>query len=200
MLANIRVNRPQISKNWETDKKTKGSSLKSLQNVRYQIQSQQRQRRDFDKASKEGKSARMSLHLDCEIKKALAKLRGEKVHDDLSILRKAEKRLKRKKSKSAENWEKRKGEVKKSQLERQEKRKENIQKFRGSTKKKAARTERVAAGAQVGGAKVQTRKMRRHENLMKFGPKKDRAEREEKRKAGRKANRKTGRTSKPSSR
>ena len=196
MLANIRVRQPVKTKSWELSKKTKGSSLKNLQNVRYQIQNQEKFRKQLDKASQESKMGKVSMQLQSEVQKAFAKLRGEKVHDDMSILRKAEKRLKRKKVKSAEAWDKRKDSVKKSQLERADKRKENIAKFRGSLKKKAVRLERVSETTPA--KKVETRKIRRHENLMKYGPKKDRAEREEKRKGARKARRADKKPDRPS--
>ena len=189
MLANIRVERPT---KFEIPPKGKSNSLKSLQNVRFQIQTQERARRELQKAAKQGTSERKNHQLQAELQKAFAKLRGEKVHDSISLLRKAEKRLKRKKQKSAESWEQRKEGVKQSQLERQQKRKDNIEKFRGS-KKKPARVAAVSATEASAGPKTNSssRKTRRHENLMKFGPKKDRAEREEKRKTARKSRRKT---------
>jgi hypothetical protein len=81
-------------------------------------------------------------------------------------------------------------EVKQSQADRQAKRKENIDKFRTSKKQ----TKRIIPDKAVDGSTVKkpgtTRKQRRHENLMKYGPKKTREEREENRKKARKDSKK----------
>ncbi len=175
-LANIKVGRKdKLSKE---PVKSKGSSLKNIRSVRIQIQKQEKVKKKLEKASKEGKDARMSLQVELELKKAFDKLRGVKVHDNVTLLKKAEKRLIRKKKKSAEKWATKTEELQKSQKERQEKRKENIEKYRGKRKIRPS---------EVGGSTDQlanrvTRKQRRHENLMKFGPKNTRAEREENKK------------------
>jgi hypothetical protein len=157
-----------------------------------QIQKQEQIKKKLHKASESGGEARKSLQLNLEIKKAFEKLRGKKVHDDLSLLKKAEKRLVKKKKKSAEKWESKKEELKNSQIERQQKRKENIANFRSGKSNKSSKFEPEAA-KEGGLSKKQsssttgmTRKQRRHANLMKYGPKNTREDREEKRKAARK--------------
>ena len=190
-LANIKVGGPKKSHFLGKPKRT-GSSLKNIKSVRVQIQKQERIKKKLQKASESGKDAKRSLEVELEIKKAFEKLRGIKVHDDLHLLKKAEKRLVRKKKKSAERWSAKQEEVKKSQEERQTKRKENIEQFRKG-KKKSVRAEADAPeGAKKGPG--MSRKQRRHANLLKYGDKKTRAEREEKRKQFRKeqkANRKS---------
>ena len=179
-LANIKVGKKdRLSKE---PVKSKGSSLKNIKSVRMQIQKQEKVKKKLEKASREGKDARMSLQVELELKKAFDKLRGVKVHDNIILLKKAEKRLIRKKKKSAEKWATKTEELKKSQKERQEKRKENIDKYRG---KRKIRPSEVGGSAEQSANRV-TRKQRRHENLMKFGPKNTRAEREEKKKDRRK--------------
>lgn len=185
-LANVSVSSLGEKSPIHVKAKRSGSSLKNIKSVRVQIQKQERIRKKLHRASNEGKDARKSAQLKLEIQKAFDKLRGMKVHDDLILLRKAEKRLVRKKKKSAEKWAARKDEVKQSQADRQAKRKENINKFRTSKKQ----TKRIMPDKAEEGSTIKktgtTRKQRRHENLMKYGPKKTREEREEKRKKARK--------------
>jgi hypothetical protein len=192
-LANIRVRNFENNKHSGFKKNRNSSSLKNLKNVKVQIEKQKRIKKKLQNASETSKDARVSLQIELEMKKAFDKLRGTKVHDDLILLKKAEKRLLRKKKKSTELWAGKKEELAKSLKERQEKRKENIEKYRGKRKQ----TE-VASPAAVGVEKSNklSRKQRRHQNLLKFGPKKTRADREEKKKEKRKEMKKTLRSKK----
>ena len=192
LLANVKVGSDIKKQSYVPHKKT-GTSLKNLSSIRTEISKQERIKKKLNKASGESKEARKSIQLSLEIKKAFDKLRGVKVHDNLKLLKKAEKRLVSKKKKSADAWAARKDHVKESQAERQTKRKDNIEKFRGNTKKKMAKAEPEKADVSTGSKKQpgMSRKQRRHSNLMKFGPKKTREEREDKRKKDRKDRRKT---------
>jgi len=192
LLANIKVPKAQISGVKDIKEQHKGTSLKNLNSVRQQIRKQENVRKDLQKAAKEGKKSKVSAQIQQEIQKAFDKLRGVKVHDDLGLLRRAEKRILRKKKKSAENWNKRKEDVKQSQADRQQKRKDNIDKYR--SKKVTAKMAKKGDDSDPNNLKM-TRKVRRHENLMKFGPKKDREEREQKKKDFRKQIRKDKRSS-----
>jgi hypothetical protein len=179
-LANIKVSRAEKSSSFPQAVQRKSSSLKNIKNVKLQIQKQEQIRKKLNRAAENGKDAKLALQLELELKKAFEKIRGIKVHDDLALLRKAEKRLTRKKKKSAELWANKKEELEQSRKERQEKRNENIDKYRGKRKSRPLEAEEPSKGAKP------TRKQRRHENLMKFGPKKTRADREEKKKERRK--------------
>jgi len=192
LLANIKVPKAQISGVKDIKEQHKVTSLKNLNSVRQQIRKQEKVRKDLQKAAKEGKKSKVSAQIQQEIQKAFDKLRGVKVHDDLGLLRRAEKRILRKKKKSAENWNKRKEDVKQSQADRQQKRKDNIDKYR--SKKVTAKMAKKGDDSDPNNLKM-TRKVRRHENLMKFGPKKDREEREQKKKDFRKQFRKDKRSS-----
>jgi hypothetical protein len=191
VLANIKVGGSSGKKNYYDKPKRAGTSLKSIKSVRSQIQKQERIRNKLQKANDSGKESRKSLQLNIEIKKAFEKLRGRKVHDDIGMLKKAEKRLVRKKKKSVEKWESKKEELKQSQMDRQQKRKENIEKFRtGKKPVRSAEPEKPKEGKKSS-LPGMSRKQRRHANLMKYGPKNTRDEREEKRKADRKERKRT---------
>lgn len=198
LLANVQVSRngknPFVDPN---EKRKTSSSLKNLRNVRERIRKQQKARKDIQKAAKINPNTALDVKIKQEIAKAFEKLRGNKVHDDLGLLKRAEKRILRKKKKSAENWDKRKEDVKQSQLERQQKRSDNIAMFRKSSKKPSS-TPSVAPGAvsKSEAPSKMSRKMRRHANLMKYGPKKTREDREKKKKDFRKEQKKN-RTGKP---
>lgn len=188
-LANIHV--PSKAKRDGRDHARKGTSLKSLKQVRIQISKQERLKKRADKVGEVDKVSQKSQIVQLELKKAFERIRGVKIHDNLSVLKKAEKRLVKKKTKSAENWQKRKHDVKQSQEDRQQKRKDNIGKFRGSKARVDPAT--LPAGTEAPSNQKPTRKMRRHDNLMKFGPKKTRSDREDQKKDARKDRRSSDR-------
>jgi hypothetical protein len=101
VLANIKVGGKANKFSGNTPTRA-GTSLKNIKSVRTQIQKQERIRNKLQRASEAGKDVRKSLQLGLEIKKAFEKLRGRKVHDNLGMLKKAEKKLLRKKKKSAQ--------------------------------------------------------------------------------------------------
>jgi hypothetical protein len=191
LLANIKVGHSIKNGFDHKEKKRTGTSLKNLKSVRTQIQKQERIKKKLHKASNESKEARQSVQLKLEIQKAFDKLRGAKIHDNLVLLKKAEKRLIRKKKKSAQRWDARKEEMQQAQADRQAKRKENIAKYRTSKKPMKRILPDKAEDGSAFKKPGKTRKQRRHENLMKYGPKKTREEREEKRKKTRKDQKKT---------
>jgi hypothetical protein len=189
LLANVQISRKGKQAFGAGDGIKKPSkSLKNLRNVREQIRKQEKVRKDIQKAAKVNPKSALDVKLKQEIQKAFEKLRGHKVHDDIGLLKRAEKRILRKKKKSAENWGKRKEDLKQGQMDRQQKRKENIAMYRGS--KKETRAVTTPSGGKTEAPSKMSRKMRRHANLMKFGPKKTREDREKNRKEARKTLRK----------
>mmetsp|Transcript_29261 Transcript_29261/g.78127 ORF Transcript_29261/g.78127 Transcript_29261/m.78127 type:complete len:316 (-) Transcript_29261:58-1005(-) len=82
----------------------------------------------------EGREVRQELAM----RKALLRAKGEKVHDDLGRLRKAQKALDLKKKKGKEKWAERKEHDLRQVKEQQEKRRENLQ-GRRSKKKEAGK-------------------------------------------------------------
>ncbi|KAF4671862.1 hypothetical protein FOL47_001157 [Perkinsus chesapeaki] len=80
---------------------------------------------------------RVKLSQDKAIERAMKRAAGEKVHDDVHKLRKAQKTIDKKKNKSREEWAARTREVKDKQAAEQAKRKENIQKYRGKNARKS---------------------------------------------------------------
>ena len=196
LLANVQVPQKGYKQLSGVKSGIKSSkSLKNLRSVRQQIHKQEKLRKDMQKAAKINPKAALDSKIKQELEKAFQKLRGNKIHDDLGLLRRAEKRILRKKRKSAENWEKRKEDVKLNQVERQQKRTENIEMFRKSKKNKPAPSASDSAKSD-GSSKKMSRKMRRHANLMKYGPKKTREDREKKRKDFRKEQKKSRSTHK----
>jgi hypothetical protein len=188
LLANVQITRKGKTAFGQSEQTRKPSkSLKNLRNVREQIRKQERVKKDIQKAAKVNPKSALDVKLKQEIQKAFEKLRGHKVHDDIGLLKRAEKRILRKKKKSAENWEKRKEDLKQGQMDRQQKRKENIAMYRGS--KKESKSTPIATGKNEAPSKM-SRKMRRHANLMKYGPKKTREDREKNRKEFRKTQKK----------
>lgn len=192
-LANIKVTKKKPS-SWSDKPANKGTSLKNLQQVRTQIAKQEKIKRKSAGLAGDEKVSHKAQMLKQEIQKAFERLRGVKVHDNLTILKKAEKRLVKKKAKSAITWEKRKEEVKQSQETRQQKRKDNIAMHRGSKKNAPAPVTPEGVAVSTPNTKM-SRKQRRHQNLMKFGPKKTRSDREDSKKDARKERRKTDRKS-----
>ena len=199
LLANVQLSRNDKNRFKDSgDKPRSSKSLKNLKNVREQIRKQEKVRKEIQKAAKVNPKSALEVKIKQEIQKAFEKLRGGKVHDDVALLKRAEKRILRKKKKSAENWEKRKEDVKQSQMDKQQKRSDNIAMYRKSGKKQSVvATSTTPASGKTDSSGKMSRKMRRHANLMKYGPKKTRDEREQKRKDSRKEQRKN--RSKPSS-
>ena len=74
------------------------------------------------------------LELKDKWKSAIDKASGLKVKDDVSILKKAVKRLEKKKSKSKKNWQDRNKEVERKKEQFQDKRRKNIEKRRDKNK------------------------------------------------------------------
>ncbi|CAK0853789.1 unnamed protein product [Prorocentrum cordatum] len=81
---------------------------------------------------------RDGLFQELAMRKALLRAKGEKVHDDLGRLRKAQKALDLKKKKGKEKWAERKEHDLRQVKEQQEKRRENLQ-GRRSKKKEAGK-------------------------------------------------------------
>ena len=160
IIGNVKVPEKR-SMNVNVDRRKK-TSLKSIKSIRSQIKEHEKTKKVIEKAAKEGgNDARKSIQVQLEIKKAFERLRGNKVHDDLSMLKKAEKNVLRKKKKSASNWAARVEEVKAKKAERQVKRQENIDKYRKGGK--ATNQSDSKSGGKIAepGAKKETRKQRK---------------------------------------
>jgi len=80
------------------------------------------------------------------MRKALMRAKGEKVHDDLGRLRKAQKALDLKKKKGKEKWAGRKENDQRLMKEHQDKRNENLQGRRSKKKQKRAGFEGKSSG------------------------------------------------------
>lgn len=79
--------------------------------------------------------AEAAVNREVRMQRALARARGEKVHDDVSRLRRSAKQVDKRKKKTKENWNLRVDAVEKSMKEKQKTRKDNIAKKVASKKK-----------------------------------------------------------------
>lgn len=79
--------------------------------------------------------AESAINNEVRMQRALARARGEKVHDDVSRLRRSQKLNDKKKKKTKEKWNARIDTVEKQMQDKQKTRKENIQKKAKSKKK-----------------------------------------------------------------
>lgn len=79
--------------------------------------------------------AQAAINSEVRMQRALARARGEKVHDDLSRLRKTQKQFDKRKKKTKEKWNERLDAVEKSIKDKQKTRKENILRKAKSKKK-----------------------------------------------------------------
>merc|ERR1711920_419531 len=110
----------------------RGAKVKKLQReLRKTEQEQDRLRR----AEAEGHGE--EVRRDLAMQKALKRARGEKVHDDTTKLRKAQKTLELKRKRGKDKWDERKEEAKQQQDKHQQERKENLQKRPTKKKNKA---------------------------------------------------------------
>ncbi|KAF4670056.1 hypothetical protein FOL46_001036 [Perkinsus olseni] len=118
------------------------------------VSKRQRLEKEIEQAEKEQQQItqastaeeRVKLSQDKAIERAMKRAAGEKVHDDVHKLRKAQKAIDKKKNKSREEWAARSREVKEKQAAAQAKRKENIQKYRGKNAKKSLAEKKPTEG------------------------------------------------------
>lgn len=82
---------------------------------------------------------------------AKKRAQGEKIHDDLSLVKRTVKRLEKGKEKSGKEWEDRKENVKKGIEMRQKKREENLRKRRDERVKQTSRSSRGGGGSKGSG-------------------------------------------------
>ncbi len=106
---------------------------KQLINTLKKIETEQNElNRLREENPEEGKEILRSKHW----KTALAKAKGEKVRDNVQLLRKSIKKQTKLRQRSAKNWQKNKSEIDKRIKERQDKRTENIKKRKEDKKAK----------------------------------------------------------------
>jgi hypothetical protein len=106
---------------------------KQLINTLKKIETEQNElNRLREENPEEGKEILRSKHW----KTALAKAKGEKVRDNVQLLRKSIKKQTKIRQRSAKNWQKNKSEIDKRMKERQDKRTENIKKRKEDKKAK----------------------------------------------------------------
>eukprot|EP00405_Crypthecodinium_cohnii_P027124 CAMPEP_0206502934 /NCGR_PEP_ID=MMETSP0324_2-20121206/54351_1 /ASSEMBLY_ACC=CAM_ASM_000836 /TAXON_ID=2866 /ORGANISM="Crypthecodinium cohnii, Strain Seligo" /LENGTH=336 /DNA_ID=CAMNT_0053991339 /DNA_START=150 /DNA_END=1160 /DNA_ORIENTATION=+ len=97
------------------------------------IRKAEAEERKLQRAEAQGTAEDLRQQMGLE--KALKRARGDKVHDDPSKLRKAQRALDAKRAKGHQKWEERKGELKDTMEEKQRKRKENLAKPRSKKAK-----------------------------------------------------------------
>eukprot|EP00928_Gymnodinium_smaydae_P011774 TRINITY_DN14310_c0_g2_i1.p1 TRINITY_DN14310_c0_g2~~TRINITY_DN14310_c0_g2_i1.p1 ORF type:complete len:362 (-),score=92.73 TRINITY_DN14310_c0_g2_i1:105-1073(-) len=112
----------------------KGAKARKIHTQLKQAEATERQIRE---AEAEGRGD--DLRREIAMKNALARARGEKVHDNVGKLRKAQNTLDKKKVKSREAWQRRVDEEKKQLDDRQTQRQENLKAKRAGSKKAKAR-------------------------------------------------------------
>ncbi|EER19513.1 Surfeit locus protein, putative [Perkinsus marinus ATCC 50983] len=113
----------------------KEKKVSKRQRLDREIQEAEKERQQIAQAS--SAEERVKLSQDKAIERAMKRAAGEKVHDDVHKLRKAQKAIDKKRNKSREEWAARSREVKEKQAAAQAKRKENIQKYRGKNARKS---------------------------------------------------------------
>lgn len=111
-------------KKFQTKQQKLVSTLKKIESEQEEINRLQQENPE------EGKELLRSKHW----KTALAKAKGEKVRDDVKLLKKTIKKQKKLRERSAKKWKKNKSETDKRMKERQEKRQTNIQKRKDQKK------------------------------------------------------------------
>jgi len=118
---------------------TIGRAGQKVRKLQANLRKQEADAEKLKSAEAQGKGE--ELRKELAIQKALQRARGEKVHDDVSKLRKVHKNLEMKKKKGQERWEAKIENDKQKVEEQQAQRKENL-KNRG-TKKKAKMLQRM---------------------------------------------------------
>mmetsp|Transcript_17050 Transcript_17050/g.39764 ORF Transcript_17050/g.39764 Transcript_17050/m.39764 type:complete len:387 (+) Transcript_17050:105-1265(+) len=111
-----------------------GRSGSKAQHIKKAVRQAEEEERKLSEADED---AKQSLGQELGMKKALARARGEKVHDDLTKLRKSQKAMDMKKKKSKEKWQARMQDEDRQRKEKQQQRKDNLQER--ANKKKAKR-------------------------------------------------------------
>lgn len=109
---------------FEAQVNRKGNKAKELRGALRKEEAKQRQ---LDSAKGEDREA---LRNEFALDDAMRRARGEKVHDDVSRLRKVQKQMDMKKSKGKEKWQARVEADKKQQEDKQTRRKENLKEQR----------------------------------------------------------------------
>merc|ERR1719373_670856 len=104
-----------------------------VRQLRVSLRKQEEKQRKLDEAANKGD--REELRKDYALDVALRRARGEKVHDDVGRLRKAQKQMETRKAKGKEKWESRVQANTKASEEKQQQRKENLQNKRDKKKK-----------------------------------------------------------------
>jgi hypothetical protein len=124
-----------------------GSKKRKLQQ---QLRDEERQKAKLQKmAPDERDTAKREL----EMKKAMQRAQGDRVHDNTTKLRKALKQMETKKAKSKNTWDARKDGVRKQGDERQDRRQENLKNKRHRGKKDVANDTRKGKKDESGGRK-----------------------------------------------
>jgi len=104
-----------------------------VRRLRSELRKQEAEAGKVRRAEAEGRGD--EARKDLALQKALKRARGEKVHDDVGKLRKAQKSLEMKRKKGKDKWEQLKKEEKQQKDDKQQKRKENLAKPRGKKAK-----------------------------------------------------------------
>ncbi|KAJ1647519.1 hypothetical protein LPJ64_001115 [Coemansia asiatica] len=137
-------------------KLTTGASKKKNVHVRQQLTKMENKEKELGELRKTDAAEAERIEQKDKWNKALDQAKGQKVKDDVKLLRKAVKRMDQKKAKSSREWTDRKKQVQTGIKEREEKRNANLKarsdakKMKKSGKSKKS-IERVLKGAKSGG-------------------------------------------------
>ncbi|KAJ1822879.1 hypothetical protein LPJ56_000504 [Coemansia sp. RSA 2599] len=146
----------EIKDNIYFGKLTTGATKKKNVHVRQQLVKMENKKKELEELRKSDASKADQIEQKDKWNKALDQAKGEKVKDDVKLLRKTVKRMDQKKAKSSREWTDRKQQVQTGIKEREEKRNANL-KARADAKKmkKAGKSkksiDRVIKGAKAGG-------------------------------------------------
>lgn len=121
-----------------------GRRGKKVQKLRSDLRKREAEAERLKAAESAGEGR--EVRQDLAMRKALMRAKGEKVHDDLGRLRKAQKALDLRKKKGKEKWAERKENDLRLVKEQQEKRRENLQSRRSKKKQKRAGFEGKSSG------------------------------------------------------
>jgi hypothetical protein len=121
-----------------------GSKKRKLQQ---QLREEERQKAKFQKMAPD---ERDTAKRDLEMKKAMQKAKGERVHDNTAKIRKALKSMETKKAKSKQSWDARVSGARQEGDQKQERRQENLKNKRSRGKKDAPNDTRKAKNEGAG--------------------------------------------------
>lgn len=122
---------------FEASVNRRGAKVKQLRANLRKEEAKKRKLNEVEERGDEGEKDQ--LRQDMALDVALRRARGEKVHDDISRLRKQQKQMELRKVKGKEKWQSREDERIKKSEEQQQKRKDNLKNHRSKKEKKGGK-------------------------------------------------------------